>query len=73
MIKQFNFLKLFVLTLLISFAVTSCNTQPKEPRYVVLSGGEFPMFLDTKTNEVYMVIPGRPPNIYKKSLTDIER
>ncbi|MEO6254707.1 MAG: hypothetical protein ABIO79_15450 [Ferruginibacter sp.] len=73
MIKQFKFLKLFALTLLISFAVTGCNTQPKEPRYVVLSNGESPVFLDTKTQEVYVIyVGGDKPVIYKKPLKNTE-
>lgn len=73
MIKKMIFLKPLVLTLLISFAVSGCNTQSKEPRYIPLNVGNFPMFIDTKTNEVYMVVPGTPPKIYKKSITDTEK
>ena len=55
--------------MIISFMFISCNTQPQEPRYIVLGGGETPMFLDTKTNDVYMVVRGVPLTIYKTNLT----
>jgi len=75
MINKFHFLKGIVLTTLVSCAVISCTTQPTESRYVVLSNGELPVFLDTKTNEVYVVQPFHDgkPIIYKKSLSDTEK
>ena len=48
MVRLFNFSKLLVITIIISSTILSCSAKKKEPKYIVLSNGETPVFLDTE-------------------------
>jgi len=72
--EKINLLKAFVLVIITSTFLLSCVN--REERYVVLPNGDFPTFLDTKTNEVYVILPvadDGKPIIHKKSLANFEK
>ncbi len=66
--------KAISLMFLVGVFLSSC-TQKEENRYIVLSTGDKPIFLDTKTKEIYAIffVVGSDILIYKKALSQVEK
>lgn len=66
--------KLLAFIAIISAVLTACSAENKS-RYMKLGDGNLPVILDTKTNEVYVIVPATDgaPIIYKKALSQFEK